>query len=75
MEDDALRRVEGNRHRLGHRVRDRYELDVAAADRHRFAVGHRNELGVARQTRLVDAVAGQAHRQLGAVNGCADLPQ
>ena len=74
VEDHALRRVECDGHGLGHRVRHRDELDVARRRScTRLAVRHGNELGLARQAGLFDAVAGQADGQLGAVDRRLDL--
>ena len=67
MHDHALRCVEGDRHRVGHRVRDRDHLDVECADGPAFTVDQRVERGAAEQAGLLDAPARQVQRELGGI--------
>ena len=75
VEDHALRRVERGGEAVGHRVRDRDELDVERADLAPLAVGDRDQLGAVEQPGLVDAVAGQAERERRAVDRERELAQ
>ncbi len=68
MQDDSLRRVKGGGEPVGDRVGDRDELDVEGPDLASLAVVHRDELRPPQQARLLDAVAGQAETELGAVD-------
>ena len=61
-------RVEGGGEAVRHRVRDGDELDVERTDLAALAVGDRDQLGVAEQPRLLDAVAGQAEGERRAVD-------
>ena len=58
VQDHALRGVERGGEAVGHRVGDGDELDVERADLAALAVGHRDQLGLAEQAGLLDAVAG-----------------
>ena len=60
VHDHALRRVERGGEAVGHRVGDGDELDVERADLAALAVGDRDEVGVAEQPGLLDAVPRQA---------------
>ena len=75
VQDHALRRVERGGEAVGHRVGDGDELDVERADLAALAVGDGDEVGVAEQARLLDAVLGQPERERRAVDRERQLAQ
>ena len=68
VQHDALRRVHRDGVGVRHRVGDRDELDVERADPRPLAVGDGDHVAAAEQAGLLDAVAGQAERERGAVD-------
>ena len=68
VEDHALRGVDRDGEGMGHRVRDGDELDVEGADVPPVAVGDHDQLGLPEEPGFLDAVAGQAQRERGAVD-------
>ena len=75
VQDHALRRVHGDGVGVRHRVGDGDELDVERADHAPLAVGDDDQLGLAQQPGLLDAVAGQAERDRRAEDREAQLAQ
>ena len=71
----ALRRVERGGEAVGHRVGDRDELHVEGPDLAALAVDDRDQVGVAEQPRLLDAVPGQAQGERRAVDRERQLAQ
>jgi hypothetical protein len=59
VQQHSLGGVEGGGEPVGHRVRDRDELDLEGSDGPTLAVDHRDQLGALEQACLFDAVAGQ----------------
>ena len=68
VHDHALRRVERGGEAVRHGVGDRDELDVERTDLAALAVGDRDEVGVAEQPGLLDAVLGQPEGERRAVD-------
>jgi len=62
MQHDSLRSVKCNGVGMGHRMCHRDELDVERPDASCLAVGDRDEIRAAEQTRFFDAVTGKTQR-------------
>ena len=75
MQDHALGGVEGGGEAVGHRVGDGDELHVEGPDPAALSVGHRDQLGVAEDAGLLEAVAGQSQRQTRPVYGERQMAQ
>ena len=75
VQDDTLRRVHRDRVGVRHRVGDGDELDVERADHPPLAVLDDDQVGLAQQPGLLDAVAGQAERDRRAVDREAQFAQ
>ena len=68
VQHDALGGVHGDRVGVGHRMGDRDELDEQRPDVDLLAVGDRPHVDPLHEPGLVDAVAGDPQRELGAVD-------
>ena len=75
VQEDALGGVERDGERVGHRVGDRDELDVARPDTAALTVGDGDVLRPIGQPGLVDPVAGQAEREGRAVDRDGQVAQ
>ena len=69
VQHHALRRVQRDRVGVRDRVGDRNELDVERSDATDLAVVHHDEVGLAEQSRLFDAVARETERDCRAEDG------
>ena len=75
MDDDALRRVDGHRHAIGHAVRHADELDPERADGHDVARLDRHQARSMRHPVLVELGLDERQRQRRAVERAVDEGQ
>src|ERR1035441_2370343 len=68
VQDHTLRSMKGGGKRLGHRVGDRYELNIAGPDSPTLAVADGNPGDLTGQSGLVHPVPGQTQSELGTVD-------